>query len=81
MHHVLQSLEETLGVVRAAMQPPHAAVLQQQPLNFDNDDVLDTFIDGPGGAFDDDEDIPHLSDDALMAFLSSRELAQHEFYS
>ena len=76
----LQTLEETLGVVRAAMQPPPAAVLQQQPLNFDNDDALDTFIDDPG-AFGDDEDIPHLSDDALMSFLSSRELAQHEFYS
>ncbi len=69
-----QSLEETLRIVREAMERPMTAVLQQ-PLDFDNDDTLDSFI-GDHETYD--EDIPYLNDD-LLPFLSSRELQQHDF--
>ncbi|KAK9915345.1 hypothetical protein WJX75_007906 [Coccomyxa subellipsoidea] len=69
-----QSLEETLRIVREAMVRPQTAVLQQ-PLDFDNDDTLDSFI-GDHGTYD--EDIPYLNDD-MLPFLSSRELQQHDF--
>jgi hypothetical protein len=70
----VQSLEETLRIVREAMVRPQTAVLQQ-PLDFDNDDTLDSFI-GDHGTYD--EDIPYLNDD-MLPFLSSRELQQHDF--
>lgn len=70
----MQSLEETLCVVREAMMRPQSTVLQQ-PLDFDNDDTLDSFI---GNQEDYDEDIPYLNDD-ILPFLSSRELQQHDF--
>lgn len=73
-----QSLEETLALVRAAQAVPASAVLQQ-PLNFDDDTALDSFIGDHNEESFDDDDIPYLTDDTLMSFLSSRELAQHQF--
>jgi len=71
---LLQSLEDTLHIVREAMSRPEAAV--QQQLNLDNDDCLDNFIEDQG-AFD--EDLPYLADGSLLPFLSSLELQQHDF--
>ena len=71
---LVQSLEETLQVVREAITRPQAAV--QQQLNLDNDDCLDTFIEDQGGF---DEDLPYLTEGNLLPFLSSLELQQHDF--
>lgn len=71
---LLQSLDETLRVVREAMTRPHDAV--QQQLNLDNDATLDNFIEDQG-AFD--EDLPYLTEGNLLPFLSSLELQQHDF--
>lgn len=71
---LLQSLDETLHVVREAMTRPHDAV--QQQLNLDNDATLDNFIEDQG-AFD--EDLPYLTEGNLLPFLSSLELQQHDF--
>ena len=70
----LQSLEDTLHIVREAMAQEQAAL--QQPLNLDNDASLDNFIEDQG-AFD--EDLPYLTEGNLLPFLSSLELQQHDF--
>ncbi len=69
---LLQSLEETLHIVREAMTRPQAAV----QLNLDNDDSLDNFIEVQDTF---DEDLPYLSEGNLLPFLSSLELQQHDF--
>ena len=70
----LQSLEDTLHIVREAMTREQAAV--QQPLNLDNDASLDNFIEDQGTF---DEDLPYLTEGNLLPFLSSLELQQHDF--
>lgn len=72
--HLLQSLDETLRVVREAMTRPDDKA--QQQLNLDSDATLDNFIEDQG-AFD--EDLPYLTEDNLLPFLSSLELQQHDF--
>ena len=70
----LQSLEDTLHIVREAMTREQAAL--QQPLNLDNDASLDHFIEDQGTF---DEDLPYLTEGNLLPFLSSLELQQHDF--
>ena len=70
----MQSLDETLHIVREALTQPQAAM--QQQLNLDNDDSLDTFIEVQGNF---DEDLPYLAEGNLLPFLSSLELQQHDF--
>ena len=53
----LQSLEDTLHIVREAMTREQAAL--QQPLNLDNDASLDNFIEDQGTF---DEDLPYLTE-------------------
>lgn len=70
----LQSLEDTLHIVREAMTREQAAL--QQQLNLDNDASLDNFIEDQGTF---DEDLPYLTEGNLLPFLSSLELQQHDF--